>query len=79
MTQVQLQTPPVGVAVSIVVAEQVVLPHYLVPGDFEGLVHRGEQVLTQTGNLDEKAQKNSVHDHKTCPVQMIQHSYCYNI
>ena len=42
---------PVRVSVSVVVTEEVVLPCLLVPGDLQRLVHRGEKILTQRGNL----------------------------
>ena len=41
---------PVGVAVSVVIAEQVVFSHHLVPGNLQRLVHRREEVLAQTGH-----------------------------
>ena len=43
---------PVGVAVSVVITEQVVFAHHFVLGDFKRLIHGGEQVLTQTGHLE---------------------------
>ena len=42
---------PVRVSVSVVITEEIVLPCLLVPGYFQWLVHRGEQILTQGGNL----------------------------
>lgn len=45
------EATPVGVAVSVVITEQVVFAHHFVPGDFQRLVHRGQQILTQTGYL----------------------------
>lgn len=51
-------TPPVGVAVSVVITQQIVFPHRLVPGNLQGLVHRGEEVLTQTGHLEANTGRN---------------------
>ena len=51
VVKMQLCITPVGVAVSVVIAEQVVFPHHLVPGDLQGLVHRREEVLAQSGHL----------------------------
>ena len=48
-----LPHPPVGVSISVVVTEEVVLSVLLVPGDLQRLVHRREEVLTQRRNLGE--------------------------
>lgn len=45
---------PVRVPISVVVAQQVILPHHLVSGNFQGLINRRQEIFTQTGDLAER-------------------------
>lgn len=48
---------PVGVPISVVVTQKVILSHHLVSGDFQGLVNRRQEIFAQTGDLAERKEK----------------------
>lgn len=48
---------PVGVPISVVVTQKIILPHHLVSGDFQWLVNRRQEIFTQTGDLAERKAK----------------------
>lgn len=52
---------PIGVPISVVVTQKVILAHHLVSGNFQRLVNRRQEIFTQTGDLaDRKEQAETV-------------------
>lgn len=52
---------PIGVPVSVVVTQKVILAHHLVSGNFQGLVNRRQEIFTQTGDLAERDNREKGH------------------
>lgn len=48
---------PIGVPISVVVTQKVILSHHLVSGNFQWLVNRRQEILTKTGDLAERKDK----------------------
>ena len=48
---------PIGVPISVVVTQEVILSHHLVSGDFQRLVDGRQEIFTQAGDLAEREGK----------------------
>ena len=48
---------PIRVSVSVVVAQEIVFPHFFVPSNLQGLVHGGQEVLAQIGHQVDQVRK----------------------